>query len=215
MAEYRLHCFPESGNSYKVALMLALAGADWDGVSVDYLGGQTRDPAWRAAVNPMGEVPVLEHGGERIAQSGVALTYLAGVLGQFGGRGAAEEREVLRWLLFDNHKLTSYFATHRFMRTFAPAAPDPAVPAFLRGRIDAALAVAEAHLAAQPFVVGERPTIADLSMAGYLYYPGEETGYELERTHPGVAAWLGRLRALPGWRGPYDLLPGRRFGAQR
>ena len=214
MAEYQLHCFPESGNSYEVALMLALAGAEWDGVFVDYLGGQTRDPAWRAAVNPTGEVPVLEHGGERIAQSGVALTYLAGVLGRLGGGGAAEEREVLRWLLFDNHKLTSYFATHRFMRSFAPAAPDPAVLTFLRGRIDAAPAVLEVHLAHRPFVVGERPTVADLSMVGYLYYPSEETGYELERTHPSVAAWLGRVRALPGWRGPYDLLPGRRFGAR-
>ncbi len=61
MAEYTLYCFAQSGNAYKPALALELAGADWAPRFVDYFGGETRTPAYRA-INVMGEVPVLEHG---------------------------------------------------------------------------------------------------------------------------------------------------------
>ncbi|MGE5087868.1 MAG: glutathione S-transferase N-terminal domain-containing protein, partial [Candidatus Levyibacteriota bacterium] len=123
MAEYTLYCFAQSGNAYKVALMLELAEADWEPRYVDYFGGETRTPAYRA-INAMGEVPVLLHGVRTLSQSGVILDYLADSLGRFGARDPEEGREVLRWLLFDNHKLTSYTATLRFMRTFA-ARSDP------------------------------------------------------------------------------------------
>ena len=83
MAEFTLHCFAQSGNAYKPALALALAGADWGPRFVDYFGGETRTPAYRAA-NVMGEVPMLEHGGVRLSQSGVILDYLGETLGRFG-----------------------------------------------------------------------------------------------------------------------------------
>ena len=77
----------------------------------------------------MGEVPVLEHDGQRLSQSGVILDYLADSLGKFGPADDAERREILRWLLWDNHKLTSYTATYRFLRAFTkntdPAVLDP------------------------------------------------------------------------------------------
>ena len=84
MAEFKLHCFAQSGNSYKAALMLALSGADWEAIPVDFFNGQTRDPAWREAVNELGEAPVLEHGGKRLSQSGVILIYLSSHFGKFG-----------------------------------------------------------------------------------------------------------------------------------
>jgi glutathione S-transferase len=115
MAEYRLYCFGESGNSYKPALMLALSGCDWEPRWVDYFNGETRGEAYRSTVNELGEAPVLEHAGKRLSQSGVILTYLAERTGRFGGRSADERLEVLRWILFDNHKFTSYFATLRFL----------------------------------------------------------------------------------------------------
>src|SRR5436190_1005496 len=83
MAEYRLHCMKESGNAYKVALMLALSGCDWQPVWVDYFNGATRGDAFRTELNEMGEVPVLEHRGKRLTQSGVILDYLAETTGQF------------------------------------------------------------------------------------------------------------------------------------
>jgi glutathione S-transferase len=158
---YRLHYFPESGNSYKLALMLTLCGQPWEPVWTDFIGGQTRSPEWRATVNEMGEIPVLEDEGTRLTQTGAILLQLADRYSRFGGEGDTECFEILRWLLWDNHKLTGYMATYRFMRAFT-SDPDPQVLAFLRGRLDGILAVAERHFEHIPFAAGERLTVADL-----------------------------------------------------
>ncbi len=139
MAQYKLHCFCQSGNSYKVALYLNCAGLDWEPVFTDFMHGATRDPKWREAVNEMGEAPVLETGGKKLTQSGAILTYLADKTGKFKPASEDERLEALRWILFDNHKFTGYFATYRFMKSFLPTAPDPNVLAFLKGRFDSAL----------------------------------------------------------------------------
>jgi glutathione S-transferase len=204
MPEFRLYCFAQSGNAFKVALMLQLCGARWDPRFVDFFAGETRTPEYRA-INEMGEVPVLEHGNLRLSQSGVILDYLASHFGRFGSRNESEKREILRWLLWDNHKLTSYVATLRYMVTLAKTG-DPAVHEFLRGRIKGSLAVLEGHLAKSSFALGDSPTIADFSMCGYLYWP-EEFGVSWS-DYPRIAAWLERIRALPGWVHPYELMPG-------
>jgi glutathione S-transferase len=209
MPEYRLHCFAQSGNSYKPALMLALCGAEWEPVFVDYFKGASRAPEFRT-VNEMGEVPVLDHGSLRLTQSGVILDYLAQTLGRFGPEDADERREILRWILWDNHKLTGYMATYRFMRTFTPS-PDEHVLKHFRRRLDDFLSILEQHLKVNAFAIGTRPTIADISMMAYLHYPADETGYDLAASHPAIYAWLGRMAQLPGWRSAYDLLPGKRM----
>jgi glutathione S-transferase len=56
-------------------------------------------------------------------------------------------------------------------------------------------------------MLGDRPTIADFSLAGYVYYPAEETGFDVEATFPAIDAWRRRLAALPGWKPPYELMP--------
>jgi glutathione S-transferase len=207
MSEYQLYSFAQSGNSYKAALMLNLIGADWAPVFVDFFNGETRSDPYRANVNEMGEAPVLVHGDKKFSQSGVILTYLAQRSGRFGGDTDDERREVLRWILFDNHKFTSYVATYRFLRAFAKAG-DPAVHAFLKGRIESAFKIVEKHLSARPFATGGKPTIADLSMCGYLYYPADELGFDIAAEYPVMAAWLDRIKALPNWEHPYKLMPG-------
>jgi glutathione S-transferase len=211
VADYRLYCFAQSGNSYKVALALKLLGADWEPRWVDFFNGEARTPAYREGVNAMGEVPVLEHRGKRLIQSGVILHYLAERFGRFGGRDEDERREVLRWILWDNHKFTSYIATLRFLLAFQKTGETP-VTEFLRGRIKGSAGILEKHLASQPFAAGEQPTIADFSLCGYLYYP-EETGVSLPE-YPAIGAWLGRLKALPGWVHPYELMPGHPLPAK-
>ena len=126
MPTYRLHYFPESGNSYKLALMLTLCGQTFEPVWTDFAGGVTRTPEWRRTVNEMGEIPVLEEDGVRLTQTAPILLKLAEQYGRFGGENAEEKFEVLRWLFWDNHKLTGYMATYRFLRTFTPS-PDPHV----------------------------------------------------------------------------------------
>jgi glutathione S-transferase len=80
--------------------------------------------------------------------------------------------------------------------------------AFLKGRIDNTLGILDNRLAARPYLLGNRPTIADLSLVAYLYYPPDEFGFDIAATHKNIAAWLDRIKALPGWKHPYDLMPG-------
>jgi glutathione S-transferase len=204
VAEYTLHCFAQSGNCYKPALMLELAGADWTPRFVDYFHGETRTPAYRE-VNAMGEAPVLEHRGRRYSQSGVILDYLAETTGKFGAANGDERREILRWLLYDNHKLTSYTATYRYLRTLTKD-PNPAVLEEFGNRARTAWGVLNAHLDGRAFVVADRATIADLSLCGYLFWP-DELGVDWNE-YPHVRDWLARIRALPRWVAPYALMPG-------
>ena len=204
MSDYTLYCFGESGNAYKAALMLELCRLKWEPRKVDFFKGETRTPEYRRDVNEMGEVPVLLHGEKRLTQSGVILDYLAEQARKFGPKSEDERREILRWTLFDNHKLTANLATLRFLVRFAKTGETP-VTEFLRGRAIAALKIADSHLAQMPFLIGKRATIADISMCGYLYY-GDELTVPLEPyTH--VQNWLDRIKALPGWKHPYDLMP--------
>ncbi len=202
----QLHCFGESGNAYKCALALTFSGMDWQPVFVDFFNGATRTPEFRQ-LNEMGEVPVLVDGDEVLSQSGVILDYISSKTGKLGGRSAAERREVLRWMFWDNHKLSGQAGTCRFQMNFLPAEkrPEGVIP-FLQGRLKAAYTVLNAHLATRDWIVGTAVTVADLSCAGYLYYP-EPFGFT-RADWPHIDAWLGRIAGLPGWKHPYELMPG-------
>ena len=214
MAEYRLHCFAQSGNAYKAALMLELSGADWEPVFVDFFHGGHRTPGF-LALNEMGEVPVLEHEDRALSQSGVILDYLGERFGRFGAEDADERREVLRWMFWDNHKLTSYCATWRYLTNFVPAEKrSEEVIGFVAGRARQALAILDRHLTGRDWIVGEAPTLADLSAAGYMFY-SDEFPIDWQADYPAVVAWRERLRALPGWRHPYELMPGHPIPGRR
>lgn len=213
MAEFQLYCFAQSGNAYRAALMLNLIGADWEPIWVDFFGAMVqRTPEFRGSVNEMGEAPVLVHGNKKLTQSGVILTYLARRSGQFKPKDEDEELETLRWIIFDNQKVNGFLGPFRFLRILARPPGDPAVLSFLKGRIDNNLAIVNKRLTGRQFLVSERPTIADISMAAYFYYPPDEFGFDIAKDHPAIAAWLERLKALPGWKHPYDLMPGYPLG---
>ena len=108
----------------------------------------------------------------------VILTYLAKHTGQFKPQGEDEELEALRWIIFDNQKVNGFLGPFRFLKNFAPKPGDPAVMAFMKGRIDGALAIVNKRLTGRQFLVSDKPTIADISMTGYLYYPAEEFGFD-------------------------------------
>ena len=202
----QLYCFGESGNSYKAALALELSGLEWEPVFVDFFNGETRTPEFRA-LNPMGEAPVMVDGDITLSQSGAIQDYVSSKSGRLGGRSAAERREILRWQFWDNHKLSSPAGMTRFLMNFLPEEKRPQeVIAFTQARLKSAYKVLDAHLDGREWIVGDQPTIADLSCCGYLYYP-EPFGFE--RTDwPHIDAWLTRISALPGWKHPYDLMPG-------
>ena len=203
----KLHCFGESGNSYKAALALEMSGLEWEPVFVDFFNGQTRTPEYRAEVNEMGEAPVLIDGDFRISQSGAIQAYVTEKSGKFGGKTREENYDILRWVLWDNHKLSSMAGLTRFLINFLPEQHrNPDVIAFNQGRLKAAYQVLNAHLEGRDWIVGDGVTNADLSCCGYLYYP-EPFGFD-RAEWPHIDAWLTRLSEQPGWKHPYDLMPG-------
>jgi glutathione S-transferase len=202
----RLYCFGESGNAYKAALALTLADMDWEPVYVDFFNGGTRTPEFRS-LNEMGEVPVLMDGDTTLTQSGVILDYISSKSGKLGGRSAAERREILRWLFWDNHKLSTQIGAARFIANFLTEDKRPAgVLPFLQGRLKASYTILNDHLANRSWVAGAGLTIADLSCCGYLYYP-EPFGFD-RNDWPHIDRWLDAIAATPGWQAPYDLMPG-------
>ncbi len=202
----KLHCFGESGHSYKAALALQFAGLDWEPVFVDFFGGETRSARYRAEVNGMGEAPVLVDGDLRLSQSGVIQQYVSDKTGKLGGAGA-DRYEVLRWILWDNHKLSGIAGMARFLGNFLPEdqRPEPVI-GFLQARLGAALATLEAHLAGRDWIVGDAVSNADLTCCGYLYYP-EPFGFT-RADWPEIDRWLSNIQSLDGWKHPYDLMPG-------
>ena len=200
----KLHCMGESGNSYKAALGLELAGLEWEPVAVQFFTGETRSEEFRA-VNQMGEVPVLMDGDVTLSQSGVIQQYITDKTGKFGGSDA-EKYEVLRWVLWDNHKLSSQAGMTRFLMNFLAEdkRPKEVIP-FMQGRLAAAYATLDAHLDGRDFIVGEGLTNADLSCCGYLYYP-EPFGF-VRTEFKNIDRWLENIASLPGWKHPYDLMP--------
>jgi glutathione S-transferase len=215
MAEFKLYCFAQSGNAYRAALMLSLIGADWEPIWIDFFsGGVTRKPEYREEVNEMGEVPVLIHGKKKLTQSAVILTYLSDLTGKFKPQGEDERLESLRWIIFDNQKVNGFLGPFRFLKNFAKPAGDPVVLAFMKARIDGALSIVNKRLTGRQFLASDKPTIADISMTGYFYYPAEEFGFDIAKEHPAIAAWMERMQALPGWKHPYDLMPGYPIGTQ-
>ena len=203
----QLYCFGESGNAYKAALPLQLSGLDWAPVKVDFFGGETRAPEYRASVNGMGEVPVLIDGATRLSQSGVIQMYVTEKSGKFGGATPEEAREVLRWMFWDNHKMSSQAGMTRFLMNFLPEDKRPAeVIGFMQGRLKAAYKVLDDHLAQREWIVGSGPTNADFSCCGYLFYP-EPFGFD-RADWPNIDRWLSGIAALDGWQHPYDLMPG-------
>jgi len=203
----QLYCFGESGNAYKAALALELSGLEWAPVKVDFFGGETRTPDYRTNINPMGEAPVLVDGDVRLTQSGVIQMYVTEKSGKFGGASAVEAREVMRWVFWDNHKLSSQAGMTRFLMNFLPEDKRPAeVIGFMQGRLNAAYAVLDAHLAGRDWIVGNGVTNADISCCGYLFYP-EPFGFD-RADWPNIDRWLTGIEALPRWKHPYDLMPG-------
>lgn len=199
----QLWCFGESGNAYKAALTMELSGYDWKPVYVDFFNGETRSPEFRR-INEMGEVPVFREGGLTLTQSAVIQLHVAEQTGKFQG---GVRNEVLRWLMFDNHKLSGQAGATRFLMNFLPEEkrPQEAI-SFMQARLKSTYNVLDTHLAGRDWVADKAPTIADFACCGYLFYP-EPFGFN-RADWPNIDRWLDGIAALPGWKHPYDLMPG-------
>ena len=203
----KLYCFGESGHSYKAALALQLAEIDWTPIFVDFFNGETRSDQYRSQVNEMGEAPVLVDGDIKLTQSGVIQNYLYNRTGKHGGKDEAEKLEILRWILWDNHKLSSFAGNTRFLMNFFPKdkRPQPVID-FNLARLRSSYGILENALTDKDFLVGNSISHADMTCCAYLYYP-EPFGFERD-DWPNIDRWLENISTIPGWQHPYDLMPG-------
>ena len=185
----RLYDYPGSGNCYKVRLLLALLGTEYVRTLVDIFAGETLSDAY-GALNPVRETPVLElDSGDVITQSPAILWYLADGT-PFLPADRLGRAQVLQWLAFEQERVMGGIGGPRFRRlTGRPAS---------EGRLaigEQALELLDAHLRGRRWIVGERPTIADVAVFGYGHVAAD-VGLEPDRH---VRAWMERLRALPGF----------------
>lgn len=199
----QLYCFGESGNCYKAALTMTLAGYDWQPVWLDFFHGAARTPDFMA-LNEMAEAPVLVDGDLTLTQSCVIQLHIAEKTGKLLN---GDRSEILRWLFWDGQKGSGQQGPLRFLMNFLPDEKRPRETIhWLSGRVLTALGTLDRHLAGRDWIVGQEPTIADTACCGYLYYP-EPFGFA-RTDFPNVSRWLDRIAALPGWKHPYDLMPG-------
>lgn len=194
-----LHEDPVSGNCYKIRLVAAHVGAPLERRRYDITKGETRTPAFLATVSPVGRIPVLQVGGAMLPESNAACFFLAD-----GTQWVPEDRfqraQMLRWLFWEQYSHEPNLATLRFWRAIlGEAALDDAQRSQLAAKEVAAanaIRVMDEQLAARAFLLGDRPSLADLILYPYTHV-AEEGGVALDAA-PHVTAWLARVAALPG-----------------
>jgi glutathione S-transferase len=195
----RLYDYAASANCYKVRLLFALLGREYERVPVDIFAGDTLSDEF-AKLNPARETPVLEVDDATVlTQSNAILWFLAEGTAFLSDR-ALERGQVAQWLFFEQERVMSGIGSARF-RTLT-GRDSAAIPARL-ALGQSALAMLEAHLDGHSYLVGGSCSIADLANFAYTHV-AEDAGFEL-RDYPCVSAWLERVRDLPGF--VDDLIP--------
>lgn len=193
----------ESGHSYKVRLMLALTQTPHEYRPVDIQLPREERPAEFREVSRYGEVPVLVDRSQPYVQSNAILLHLAQRTMKFYGRDAVDHDQVREWLFWEANRIGISVPNLRFALRWIPDTR-PDVLDWLRARAVADLDRMNAEFAARRFLLGEMPTVADLSCCGYLYW-ADQAGIDLA-PWPHVRRWLDDIAALPGWQQPYDLM---------
>ena len=191
----KLYDYLESGNGYKVRLLLSQLGLPFERIEVDIVDGGSRTPEFLAR-NPNGKIPVLElDDGQFLFESNAILHYLAEGT-PFLPEDRLEHARVLQWMSFEQYSHEPNIATVRFWVHTGVADDHSEIVDQKRALGDAALGVMEGHLKAHPFFVGDRYSIADIALYVYTHV-ADEGGFDLG-PYPAVRAWLDRVRGQPG-----------------
>jgi len=193
----RLYDYADSGNGYKVRLLLHQLGRPYTLIEKDILRGETRTPEF-LRLNPNGRIPLLElEDGTCLAESDAILWYLAEGTPYLPAQ-PLERAQVLQWMFFEQYSHEPNIATARFWLRHVERLDE------LRQRLleqkreqgHAALAVMEGHLRERAYFVGGRYTVADIALYAYTHV-APQGGFDLA-PYPAVRAWLERVGAEPG-----------------
>jgi len=190
-----------SSSSYKPMLYLALARVPFSFKTVNLKTGVQRTPEY-LAINRYGKVPSLRHRGLTILQSNVILDYLARITGHFEPKQEQDRWQAREWLAWENDNITNIAKVRHYSRF---RAVDPAVMAYYRPLAEDALTFIDKVLADRAWLVGGACSIADIGCWGRMVFMAEG-GLEIANW-PNVVAWSERLKAMPGFALPYDLIP--------
>lgn len=194
-----LHEDPVSGNCYKIRLVAAHVGARLERRAYDISAGERRTPEFLANVNPAGRIPVLQAGEAMLPESNAACVYLADG-SDWIPADRWERAQMLRWMFWEQYNHEPNVATLRYWRSvLGEAALTDAQRTLLPDKeagAAEAIRVLDDRLARSSFLLGERPTLADLVLYPYTHV-AEEGGVSLAQA-PAVRGWLARIAALPG-----------------
>ena len=192
-----LYDYLDSGNGFKIRLLLSQLKQPYRWIEKDILSNETRTPDFLAK-NPNGRIPALElDDGTVIAESNAILWYLAEG-SQFIPDDRLQRAKVLQWMFFEQYSHEPYVATPRFIVKHLPAdSPRRAELPDRMARGRAALAVMDGHLAKQPFFVGQAYTIADIALYAYTHV-SHEAHFDLT-PYGALRAWIDRVASQPGY----------------
>jgi glutathione S-transferase len=205
----KLYDYAASANCYKVRLLLANLGVDYERVPVDIFAGETLTDEF-AAMNPARTTPVLElDDGTFLQESNAILLHVS--------KGTAllpDDPQVLRWLFYEQADVVPAIGGLRFRLITGRLSPEDAEAQRRRAASDEVLALLDAHLAQQDFFVGDAYSVADVGIYGYVHVAGE-AGLDLP-PYAALCDWLARVQAQPGYMNdlePYP--PNSHAGASR
>lgn len=182
----------QSGNCYKVKLLLALLDKEHQWCHVDILNKESQTPEYLAK-NPNGKIPLLElDSGEYLAESNAILNYLAQGT-PFLPENALTRATILQWQFFEQYSHEPFIAVARFINKYL-GLPDDRLADYQSKQIDGhkALAVMENQLTKTPYLVGDTITIADISLYGYTHV-AHEGGFDLTQ-YPAITNWINRIK---------------------
>ena len=192
----RLHDYPASANCFKVRLLLAQLGQDYERVAVDIFDGDTLTEEF-GRLNPQRSTPVLElPDGRVLIESNAILWYLAAGTPLLP-EDPFEQAEVCRWLIYEQSDVVPGIGGLRFRLVTGRLDPAGEAADERRATGREVLATLDRHLASRAFLVGDRYTIADVAVYAYAHL-AEETGFDTSG-HPSFRAWLGRIEGQPGF----------------
>jgi glutathione S-transferase len=190
-----------SSSTYKPMLYLALARLPFSFRTVNLKNGVQKLPEY-LAVNRYGQVPTLRHRGLTIVQSNVILDYLARTTGHFQPASEQDRWTAREWLSWEADAITNVAKVRHYSR-FRQV--DPAVMAYFRPLAESALAFVDKALVGKQWLVGDACSIADIGCWGRMVFMAEG-GLDIQ-AWPNLNAWADRIKAMPGFALPYDLIP--------
>ncbi len=192
----RLYNSPVSGNCYKVRLLLTHLGIAYETVEMSVVDRSNRLEVL-GELNPGLRVPTLVlDDGRPLGESNAILWYL-GDGTQYVPDDAYERAQVLQWQFFEQYSHEPNIAVARFWLAYSgtPERFEAELPSRMKGGY-AALDAMERHLDGRAFMVGDRYSLADISLYAYTHV-AHEGGFDLD-TYPAIRSWLERVAAQPG-----------------